>query len=165
MDKENNKVTGRRPIILDKTVQQNIVDAILAGNYLETAAQYVGVSRATLFDWLAKGREAQAQMQKGLELIPNGETYSDFLDAVESARARAEVQAIAGMRKSALEHWQANAWWLERSFPKKYGRVDRTEITGADGAAISIDLNAERTRAIELLAAVRARQTDDSQPS
>lgn len=165
MDEANNKRTGRRPIILDKGVQDNIVDAILGGNYLETAAAYAGVSRATLFEWLAKGREAQAQIQREEEnLIPNAQVYADFLDAVEGAQARAEVQAVASLRKAGLEHWQATAWWLERSRPRKYGRLERTEITGADGAPIAIDLNAERNRAIQLLADLKAR-TDDAQPS
>ena len=165
MAKANNKVTGRRPIILNAETQTKIIEAILGGNYLETAASYAGVSRATLFDWLAKGREAQALLQKDSKMIPNGQLYADFLDAVESAQARAEVQAVASLRKAGLEHWQATAWWLERSRPRKYGRLDRTEITGADGAPIAVDLNAERNKALNLLAEIKARQTNDAQPS
>jgi hypothetical protein len=160
VDKAENKVTGRRPLILNQAIQDKIVDAILGGNYLETAAQFAGVSRATLFDWLAKGREAQAQIQKEQELIPNGQLYADFLDAVESAQARAEVQAVASLRKAGLEHWQATAWWLERSRPRKYGRLERTEITGAEGGPIAVDLNVERNKALELLAAMKARSND-----
>jgi hypothetical protein len=39
--------------------------------------------------------------------------------------------------------WQASAWILERKQPKKWGRYDRTEITGADGGPIQINVSTE----------------------
>lgn len=155
--------TGRRPLILNEETQKAVIDALLGGNYLETAAQYAGISRATLFEWLRKGREAQAAIEKGEPLPPNGALYADFLDAVEGAQARAEVQTVAIIRKASLESWQAAAWWLERTRPRKYGRLDRAEITGAEGSALKVDLNTERAEAAALIAEIAARRTNESE--
>jgi hypothetical protein len=45
-------------------------------------------------------------------------------------------------------HWQAAAWWLERSFPGRYGRRGRREIANADGP---IRVEVERPRSPERL--------------
>ena len=39
--------------------------------------------------------------------------------------------------------WQASAWILERKQPKKWGRYDRTEISGPNGGAIQINVTTE----------------------
>ena len=40
-----------RPTKLTSELQSRIVQAIQAGNYIETAAAYVGISKNTLFLW------------------------------------------------------------------------------------------------------------------
>jgi len=40
-----------RPTKLTPAVQKKIVDAIKAGNYMETAAAYAGISKQTLYNW------------------------------------------------------------------------------------------------------------------
>ena len=43
-------------------------------------------------------------------------------------------------------NWQASAWRLERKFRDRWGRVDRHELTGKDGEAITTD---NKTQIIE----------------
>lgn len=156
---------GRRPLLaIRPEVQDQIVNAVTAGNYLETAAEYAGVSRATLFEWLAKGRQAREAIDNQQDPGPNGEMYANFSDAVAQAQAGAEIQAVALVRRAALDSWQAAAWWLERSKPRRYGRWDRQEITGADGAALKIDLSTQREKALELLDEV-AERLDGPEPA
>ena len=110
------KLTGER--------QQKILDALRAGNYLETAARYAGVHRDTLNEWRKK--------------------FPDFSDAVDEARAAAEAKNVAIVQRAAELHWQAAAWWLERSFPERYGRRERREIANADGP-IRVEVERERS--------------------
>jgi hypothetical protein len=58
--------------------------------------------------------------------------YAVFAYISEIARAEAEVRATTTILAAGQKSWQANAWWLERSFPEKYGA--RMALTGAQGA-------------------------------
>ena len=163
---EDSNRTGRRTLALNEEIKQAVLDSLTAGNYLETAAAYAGISRATLFDWLDKGRKAQERFAKGVpdnEMLPNDQLFSDFLDAVEVAQARSEVRMVAVIQSKATENWQAAAWWLERARPRKYGRLDRAEITGAEGNAVKVDMTVERIRAANILTEIAERRTGGSE--
>lgn len=112
--------------------QQKILDALRAGNYLETAATYAGVHRDTLNEWRKK--------------------FPGFSDAVDEARASAEAKNVAIIQRAAELHWQAAAWWLERSFPGRYGRRERIEHTGGEGGPVQVEINRplSHERALEL---------------
>jgi hypothetical protein len=67
--------------------------------------------------------------------------YVDFVEAVEKARAQSEMRNVGLIQKAAVDGtWQASAWWLERSFPKRWGRSDRVEHTGADGGPLEVQV-------------------------
>lgn len=124
--------TGRRPL-LNPTTQERIVTAVRAGSYLDDAAALAGIGRPTLFEWLAKGREAQAKADRNETLTDRDRLYRDFTDAVETARAEAQLRNIAIIQKAANEGtWQAAAWFLERTNPRKWGRYETVEIGHAD---------------------------------
>lgn len=118
---------GRRSK-LTPAVQERIVVALKAGNYLETAAAFAGIDRSTLYRWLAKGREARSGQ------------FRDFCDAVTAAIAQAEVQAVARISAAAQTDWRAAAWLLERgpahqrwraSLQLKLGDLSDAEIQAA----------------------------------
>lgn len=118
-----------RPSKLTPEVQDKVVQAILAGNYQDTAAQYAGIGTTTFYRWMEKGAEDDAPQM-----------YRDFREAVESANATAEVRDVALITQAAQSGtWQAAAWKLERKFPQRWGRFQRTEITGRDGGPIEVD--------------------------
>ncbi len=59
---------------------------------------------------------------------PQPPPYTEFRDAVEKARAEAEARKLSVIHTAAESGiWQAAAWFLERSFPKRWGR--RVEVT------------------------------------
>lgn len=122
-----------------------IVHLLGRGLYVEDAAAIAGVARSTAFDWIARGEE-----WIGSEEVPENErVYLDFSVAVEKARAEAREVALGTIRKAAADgQWQAAAWYLERTAPNRYARVERREITGADGGPITL-LDLEREVAEE----------------
>jgi len=118
---------------LTPEVQDKIVSALRAGNYQETAARYAGIGETTFYRWMEMGEDEEAE-----------EIYREFREAVEKAKADAEVRDVALIDKAAHDgSWQAAAWKLERKFPNKWGRVNRTEISGPDGAPVKVDIDAK----------------------
>jgi transposase len=110
---------GGRPTKLTPALQDKIVQAIRAGNYMETAAAYAGIHKDTLYAWLKRGAR---------ERSPHS-PYRQFSDAVEKALAEAEVRDVALIAKAAEREWQAAAWRLERKFPDRWGRRERVQAT------------------------------------
>jgi hypothetical protein len=121
-----------QPTKLTAEVQDKIIEAIKMGNYQETAAAYAGIAQSTFYHWMERGRNEPDSI------------YSEFMEAVEKAKAQSEVRDVTLIEKAATDgSWQAAAWKLERKFPQKWGRVTRTEITGAEGKPISVEVDAK----------------------
>ena len=119
---ETAEKTFGRPSKLTPDVEAKVCQAIRAGNYIETAAAYAGVSKDTLYAWLKRG----ASVRSG--------PYRHFSDAVSAALATAEVSAVAAVAKGAGKDWRAAAWMLERTRPERFGPRQRLDIGGAEGA-------------------------------
>lgn len=129
---------GRRQLLNAQT-QERIVTAVRAGSYLDDAAALAGIGRSTLFLWLAEGRAAQQKAEAGQKLTDRETSCLDFLDAVESARAEAQLRNIAIVQKAANEGtWQAAAWFLERTNPRKWGRHETVEVGFADDRPLEV---------------------------
>ena len=54
------------------------------------------------------------------------------------------MSAVKKIRDEGDKNWTANAWYLERKFPEKWGRRDKLtqEISGKDGTPLKVDSKA-----------------------
>lgn len=122
MTKPKSKATPRkigRPTKFTPEVRERILIAIRAGNYIDTAAQSAGINKDTFYSWMAKAETSGAPKE-----------YYDFADDIKKARAEAEIQAVGVIQQAANRGtWQAAAWYLERSYPDRFGRT-RIETSG-----------------------------------
>jgi hypothetical protein len=129
-----------RPTRLNEEKMLQIAQLISAGNFAEVAAQASGISKATYYNWIVRGKTERDRMEVENKANPKASErpYVEFMDAIEKARAEAEARMILVIGKAAndTKSWQAAAWWLERVFPQKYGKITRTEISGPEGAPI-----------------------------
>lgn len=121
-----------RPSKLDDLRAKRVVDAIAKGLSRTAAAAKARVHRATLMDWLARGRDGE-------------QPYADFLDRVKEAEAKAEEAMVDCVRGAALDpkYWQAAAWWLERCRPADYAKREPTreeETTRAETGVPDVDV-------------------------
>ena len=126
---------------LTPELQALVIEALNYGNYIETSAAYAGIHEATIYRWLERGRIERARLSDDDDAEPDPEEtpYREFCEAVEKTRANAEVRSLGLIQKAAMDGtWQASAWYLERSYPRKWGRFERQEITGANGAPLSV---------------------------
>ena len=155
-------MTAGRPTKLTSELQSRIVQAIQAGNYIETAAAYAGISKNTLFDWLRRGaREKERVAGKPRARVRKEEApYVEFSDSVEKALAEAEVRDVVNVMKAADGgQWQAAAWRLERKFPERWGYKAKMqqEISGPEGKPVQMEvvlscLSEEELRTLEPIA-------------
>jgi hypothetical protein len=97
-----------RPTSLTPLVRKRVVAAIEAGNYIETAAAYAGLSKMTIYNWMRRGRAGERP-------------FEAFVDAVEHALAISEMRDLQVVDNAAQDgSWQAATWRLERRFPARW---------------------------------------------
>lgn len=127
-------VAGRRtkctPRITDK-----ICEALRDGNFVKVACEYVGIGESTYYLWVERGREELERVaEDGRRSIRKSEEpYVEFMESVTHARAAAEVESVQRLRKAAAEDWRADAWFLEHSFPDRWGRRRQEVDITTDG--------------------------------
>jgi hypothetical protein len=151
---------GRKPKLTPEIINR-IGEALRAGNYIETACDYAGVSRSIFYAWLQEADKPRAK-----------KLFLELKDTVESARAEAEIRnvrriqvAAEGIKDKNGEYivnpsWQASAWWLERSHSKKWGRQQKVELSGIEGAPINISLDAKE-RLLEIIRQKNAQKPEE----
>ncbi len=116
-----------RPTKLSDEVKDKLVDAISQGNYYEAACAYAGISYSTLREWINKGEEEGAEKE-----------FSDFSEAIKKAEADAEVAMVKAWQKHIPNNWQAIATFMERRYPDRWGRKDRSQVEHAGQFAVRI---------------------------
>ena len=127
-----------RPPKLTPDLIQEVCNWLKLGYYQEDAATMAGISSSTFYDWMRRGAEGQKALESGDSPLPDSpdaeivevvDMYLEFSEAVKKARAEAEGAHIRNIRKAADNGtWQASAWFLERSFPKKWGKRSTLDI-------------------------------------
>jgi hypothetical protein len=102
-----------RPSKLTTERRDLFVSAIKEGNYVEVAAAVAGIHTSTVYNWMARGREAKT-----------GE-FREFFDAVKEAEAFAERTAVGQVRRAGAidtRNWAAAMTFLERRFRDRWAR-------------------------------------------
>ena len=135
--------TQRFATVLTAEVQKTVVDALRGGAPPEAAAAFAGISRATYFNWLKRGREAIIQANGNAEQIVETDPYANFVVSVDEALSRFIVGTVAAIgtagRTATDGDWRALAWMLERRFPALFGKITRHEVTGKNGQPIQLE--------------------------
>lgn len=137
------KKPGRRTL-LDEERSNRITQALENGTEVLHAIRSAGISHQTYYDWLNRGREERDRINAGLKPTPDEAPFLEFLESVEKAEATAATLHMENISQTALNGtWQASAWILERRFPRQYGRLDRSEVSGPEGGPVRLDVSTE----------------------
>lgn len=170
------KVPGR-PSKLTDEVSQRILDAVLEGAYLETAAQAAGVSPSTLHRWIRRGDDAEARALEHFDstdepelgelyeaMDPADWPYVDFRHALKSTEAFAELELLRTVRNRVGDRpWQAAMTVLERRHPSRWGRRMEVKHDGAVDLGKPQDVvPEEEARRAEILTTLREALGDDA---
>lgn len=129
---------GRISLLTTET-HERIVQNVRAGSYLDDAAAHVGISERTLHNWLQRGRDAENELELGGDIPDDELPYLHFFQSIKEARAEATIRNLALIQQAARAgSWQAAAWYLERTNPRKWGRHETVEV-GIDGNSGRVD--------------------------
>jgi transposase len=108
---EGKSPRGRKSRLIEQKVLIRLRDSLATGNTYENACVRAGIGRSTFYRWMDESKTA-----------PEGHPLREFRDTVKRASAIAEHYHVMLIQKAAERHWQAAAWWLERRYPRQYGR-------------------------------------------
>lgn len=157
-----------RPPLLNKELTKRVADIVRGGNYIETAAATVGISRSTLHLWLRDGARIRRSLEAlddkaydlAVDLLTDHElSVAEFSDTVEKAAAESETIDVLTVRAAAKDHWQAAMTRLERRHPKRWGRREAVEVSGQlDGVQVQTDNPTTAVDASKALHDERGRQ-------
>lgn len=115
-----------KPYKLTPQTKKRILTAIRLGSPLEYAAEFGGINRGTLREWMNRGEEGEAP-------------YAAFLGDVQKAQADAVAVLLKRINDAAKSgDWKAAAWILERRHREHFGR--NVEVSGLQGGAIDLRL-------------------------
>ena len=163
---ERNVMPTGRQTKLTPALQTAITQAVALGVPLVSAANYAGVSKPTILEWLQRGQGTHASRSRT-------KLYADFADAIAYARAQDEIRRLARLEQAARggavvyrkttetvnaqgevvrrvteerttePAWSADAWVLERSRPETWGpraKVDLRLTIEAAAAKVAAEL-------------------------
>ena len=112
---------------LNHDLIKQIAKMVELGTPATYVAQAVDVDRTTWYKWLQRGEKDKSGI------------YFDLFNAVKKAEGRAIQRNVSIIQKAAINNWQAAAWWLERRYPKEFGRKEKMDVSSEDGIRIIID--------------------------
>lgn len=119
------------------------IEYIRDGNYVSVACKALGVSEVTWYEYIKQAKE-----EISIGLTEEDSLAIKFLNQLDKAAADAEAEAVKVLRTQGRKNWLANAWYLERRFPKRWGAAEvlardeevaegRTEQTQLERAMMS----------------------------
>jgi hypothetical protein len=99
-----------RPSKLTPELQERIVGLVREGNYIEIACEACGFHQSQYYRWLNIGENAKDGI------------YREFYEAVTRARAEAETELLAMVKRNAPQNPEDAKWILERSRWQRWGK-------------------------------------------
>jgi len=137
-----------RPSKLTKAVQDEFVDLLGRGRWIETACAEIGVAKNSYYNWIRRGEAEEARIVNGEAPDPKEKIYIDFLYATSAAMENIEMLLLDVIYEKALADKDTSEvkWLLTRRNRARYGdqQIVKSEISGPDGGAIEIgDARAE----------------------
>jgi hypothetical protein len=101
-----------RPRVLDEGKLREIVALMSAGYPLSGAAEYVGCSTKTIRREIKRNKE--------------------FAEKIRKNKLFAELDPLNAIRNFGRTHWRAAAWFLERTYPDRYGKQNPALLKPSD---------------------------------
>ena len=154
--KSKKKSLAGRILLLGKnhlSIQSKLVKALKEGYWREAACIKAGISKASFYSWIKTAEEITSDIGKRLEnnetreeieetLEDNDLIFLEFLDAIQQAELKIAGDAIKSVKKGfdTKDGWRAAISFLERRFPKQFGKTEKFEHTGKEGEPLAVQI-------------------------
>lgn len=106
------------------------------GNFEETVAALVKIPRTTWFFWKREAKLLRSKVENGevpWSTLDDGQrSLLNFLEMLEMAHATAVSTHLKNIKTAGAnpDRWQASAWYLERTDPRRFGKKDSHTVNG-----------------------------------
>lgn len=137
-----------RPTKFTKDRKDRIVKAIAAGCTYEMAADYAGVTRSTLWNWLKRGED------------PKEKAFCTFLHDIKRAEIEGAMVHLGNITEASLKDWKASAWMLERRHGYSKDRVQTQPEETVDIPSNTLELL--RQQAVDLKRGMQKAESSES---
>lgn len=117
---------GRPPLLTVETAIK-ICEHLRKGLFIQSALYAEGINRNTYYAWKDQG-------ERDIELGYTDSVPAQFLDMIKKAEVEVETTNLDLLQKGGFG-WQANAWFLERRFPARWGNRMRLSLEEAQDFA------------------------------
>jgi hypothetical protein len=141
-----------RPAKLTADLHVTLVNAVRLGTSLPVAAAYMGLSPHTVKEWVRRGEGWDGRPTTGLyatfavdikraqaadevrriarleEAARGGKVLARKTKTTEVLNAQGEVVKRWTEERYSEPQWTADAWFLERSYPDRWGRRERVDV-------------------------------------
>lgn len=125
---------GGRPPKFGPDIAERIYRNLRGGCTPGDAAALAGIARSIFHVWLKRGRSPATN--KDGSVRAEDRPFVEFADRVEESLAAYKTRLVLSLGKQAVEggNDRAARWLLERRFPEEFGRHDRVDVAGVEGA-------------------------------
>ena len=138
-------------------VKRVILAAIKAGEFGTSAARKARISERTLAHWLKLGEDALERKAEGEKLDAQDEEFAEFYLDVYAAEGEEEATVVKEVRDAGRAgNWVASMTFLERRFGRRWRKTETTEIVGAGGGPVQIEIDNSDAKIAEVLEVLQA---------
>lgn len=143
------KPNGRRSK-LTKVRRDEAIDLLSRGIEVDTISAYIGVSPSTIRHWIREGQRAiDDRDERGIAIPSNRKVWAQFSVDVKRARSEFEIAACDDIANAGRDgDWKATAFRLKVFNRARYGDKATTELTGADGGPVKLEVGGTLADAI-----------------
>lgn len=134
---------GRRGVFTPE-IREAIVDSLRDGLSNRDAFRLVGISEATGYAWLERGRKALDVYREDPDspVPPDELPYLEFYEEVEAALPAGKRRLVGLVSRDAEKNPESAKWLLVKKFPKEFGDTVRMTIDDELGGFLA-DCEAE----------------------
>jgi hypothetical protein len=111
------------PVVIDVLCR-----VVRAGNFIQTAVRFAGISDATYYRWMARATEARENREAGKPISPRDRLCIDLQDALKTAESQGEIGTVSKITSAFGENPQLALEFLSRRHSARWGRKDRHEF-------------------------------------
>lgn len=150
-NKTKRKRVGRKRLLEQNhlAIQKKLVKALKEGYYTEDACIIAGCAKSSYYRWIEEGEKLLNTMNEMIlegkeppEITDRDMMFLEFWEAIRQAEISIKGEAVKAIKKAFKQSdgWRAAIAFLERRFPKEWGKTSKMELSDPEGKPIGVQI-------------------------